>query len=268
MANITLHNFRPLASLQHLVESYWAFEQDADALVSHPHIVLPSPMPAVIVPYPLEGVARRAGLPSDTEWWCRQVAHERFELRGQPATGLFGVTFQPAGFYQLFGLSMASAGQAGQALTGHAAVFLRALSQRVAQVRTAPDRVAVAERLLLARLRCGEVSTPMEALATAVLVRHGQVSVDEMAAQSNLCRRQFERRFREVVGVAPKLFAEISRFRNVMTHLHSAPTINWQDVTHACGYFDQAHFIREFRRFAGKTPASYTQREFGPDAPA
>jgi AraC-like DNA-binding protein len=69
-----------------------------------------------------------------------------------------------------------------------------------------------------------------------------------------LSTRQFERRFDATVGLAPKLFCQIKRFTRVFQVL-GQPTADWVQIALACGYYDQAHLIRDCKRLSGRTPA-------------
>ena len=57
--------------------------------------------------------------------------------------------------------------------------------------------------------------------------------------------------------MAPKLFARVQRFQSVVGTVHAASEVDWSDIAAACGYFDQAHFIHDFRAFSGFTPGAY-----------
>jgi transcriptional regulator GlxA family with amidase domain len=81
----------------------------------------------------------------------------------------------------------------------------------------------------------------------------GFLSVGEMADRAALSPRQFERRFRQAVGIPPKLFSRMQRFQRVFGALEGA---GWADAAIECGYYDQAHLIRDFQEFAGKPPAA------------
>jgi AraC-like DNA-binding protein len=83
----------------------------------------------------------------------------------------------------------------------------------------------------------------------------GSMSVGALAEQAGLSARQFERRFRQAVGIPPKLFSRMQRFQRVFPALESADG-GWVDAAMRCGYYDQAHLIRDFREFAGKPPAA------------
>ena len=72
-----------------------------------------------------------------------------------------------------------------------------------------------------------------------------------------MSQRWFTERFRAEVGMTPKLFARVQRFQRVVQTIHPLAQVDWADVASACGYFDQAHFIHDFRAFSGFTPAAY-----------
>jgi len=57
--------------------------------------------------------------------------------------------------------------------------------------------------------------------------------------------------------MAPKLYARVKRFQAVVETVQTLRDVNWTDIAAACGYFDQAHFIHDFRAFSGFTPTQY-----------
>ena len=85
----------------------------------------------------------------------------------------------------------------------------------------------------------------------------GRVTIEDLVDASTLGRRQLERRFRDVVGLSPRLFANVLRLRSVFDALEANPAAGWTDAALAAGYFDQSHLIRDFRRFVGCTPAQF-----------
>ena len=85
----------------------------------------------------------------------------------------------------------------------------------------------------------------------------GQLSVEEFGERVGLSRKQLERKFVATVGTTPKTFARISRLLNVCHHLDRYRECTLTRLAHECGYFDQAHFIREFSVFTGFTPKAF-----------
>ena len=257
----------PSAPLQHVVDCYWVlYDDEADPAAPRQQAVLPSPLQSVSV------VCRQScSLTAHDGVQLHQLAegalllfpgNRRVSLCYQAPVRIFGVAFRPCGFYQLFGAALLATTDETRRPDGSPWRFGQELKRCVLAATDARQCVAGAEDLLLAGLESRAPQLPViGAIVAHVLERHGQVSVDEMAHHANLSRRQLERRFGEAVGVPPKMFAEISRFAHVVGLLHEQREANWQDLTHACGFFDQAHFIREFRRFAGEAPGSYFHRE-------
>ena len=93
------------------------------------------------------------------------------------------------------------------------------------------------------------------AYACSVLQRRPTATrVSQLADQAGMSARHFQRVFTNAVGVAPSRYVRLSRFIRAL-HLMAMPTLT--DVAHAAGYTDQAHFCRDFREFAGMTPADY-----------
>lgn len=77
------------------------------------------------------------------------------------------------------------------------------------------------------------------------------------------------KRFKTVVGVTPKRLARSYRFTSTVLAINVAAQIDWGNVAAEAGYFDQAHFVREFREFTGLTPTRYVEvrRRFPRDHP-
>jgi AraC-like DNA-binding protein len=86
---------------------------------------------------------------------------------------------------------------------------------------------------------------------------HGQLTVTELAAELRCSRKHLASRFREHVGLPPKLVARMLRFRRAADLLLERPELSLADVAFACGYYDQAHLDRDFRDFAQTTPTAY-----------
>ena len=82
----------------------------------------------------------------------------------------------------------------------------------------------------------------------------GNISIDKLAQVSCLSHKQFDRIFTELVGVHPKQFTKITRLQNVFRLLSEVDNQNLLDVAFLAGYYDQAHFSKEFKQFTGYTP--------------
>jgi methylphosphotriester-DNA--protein-cysteine methyltransferase len=89
-----------------------------------------------------------------------------------------------------------------------------------------------------------------------ILTAHGMVDIESVANSHAISRRHLEREFRKIVGLTPKYFARIIQFKYIFEAMQRKDNA-WVDVALNSGYFDQSHFIRNFREFTGESPAQY-----------
>jgi AraC-like DNA-binding protein len=119
-------------------------------------------------------------------------------------------------------------------------------------------RFALLDGAIGGRLEAGRPPSPGVAWAWGRLREtHGAVPIGALAVELGWSRRQLAARFREQVGIPPKLLARILRFERVVARLVHAPGERWAEVAYDCGYYDQAHLNRDFRAFAGSTPSAF-----------
>jgi AraC-like DNA-binding protein len=91
------------------------------------------------------------------------------------------------------------------------------------------------------------------------------LTVSEVTDKIGFSARHFNQIFRNRVGLTPKLFCRIRRLQQVLDLLSGKERVDWADIAITCGYFNQAHFMHDFRMFANCTPTEYlAQRGFHP----
>lgn len=109
---------------------------------------------------------------------------------------------------------------------------------------------------------------PSPSLVRAVTLAtrsHGLVRVDDLATTAGVSARQLERQFAVHVGLSPKRFLRILRFQEVIAALRDpgAMSAGWPDLAARHGFYDQAHFINDFKSFTGETPGAWEIDETG-----
>lgn len=83
------------------------------------------------------------------------------------------------------------------------------------------------------------------------------ISLETIQKQHHITERQLERKFMHHLGITPKLYQRILRFECALLQLSGPQTISLTDLAYACGYYDQAHFIKDFKAFSGFTPNQF-----------
>ncbi|MCU6711542.1 helix-turn-helix domain-containing protein [Paenibacillus sp. J5C_2022] len=81
--------------------------------------------------------------------------------------------------------------------------------------------------------------------------------IAELIDQIGISHRRFNQLFKAEVGMTPKRLNRLYRFQEVLRFVHSEENISWIDIAQACGYYDQAHFIKDFKSFSGINPSEY-----------
>lgn len=124
------------------------------------------------------------------------------------------------------------------------------------QVDGIDRKFRVLENWLMRRMR-DPGHHPAVALALEASIENPVWSSRDLAGCAGYSQRRFIELFRNEVGMRPKLFCRLRRFRAVVTALRSQSTADWARVALESGYFDQSHFIHDFREFSGVTPREY-----------
>jgi AraC-like DNA-binding protein len=167
-------------------------------------------------------------------------------LRPQRGSRVLGVRFHPHAAARALGFAMHDA-------TGRVLDLRDAAPGLVRRLETARQT----EDLRAVEAAFGAVPSPDPLVGEAVrqmVASRGAVDVARMARGLGVSLRQLERRFRQEVGLPPKLFCRIQRFQRVFQVIEGGRP-NWVDAAVQCGYYDQAHLIRDFKDFSGETPA-------------
>jgi AraC-like DNA-binding protein len=137
----------------------------------------------------------------------------------------------------------------------------------------APERarLAIIERELLRRLRASDAGATISEARTAASVAlvqraltaldgsGGALRVEQLAAGLGVSRQHLAAQFRQHVGLSPKLFARICRFRQATAAIKAArgAAPDWAQLALDCGYFDQSHLIHDFQEFAASAPERF-----------
>ncbi|MEX2125277.1 MAG: helix-turn-helix domain-containing protein [Woeseia sp.] len=166
-----------------------------------------------------------------------------------------GVQLRPGAAEALFGMPASEFTERHvrlEDLWGRSASLIR---DRLIEASDPQRQLRVLEAILSKRLPQPRALHP--AVAGALQQFASTRSVREAVRRSGYSHRGFVALFRRSVGLAPKRYARVLRFQNVLAECAANRDVAWADLAMKAGYSDQAHFNREFREFAGVTPESY-----------
>lgn len=169
-----------------------------------------------------------------------------------------GVSFKAGGAYRFLGLPLSELQNQVVSLDAIWGTFAAELRERLYAAPTIQARFALLEQFLLARL-C-EAPHGLKAVQYAVgeIARyHGALSIRELSNRMGLSQKHLITQFRQMVGCTPKELARLYRFAQVLEGIDPTQPVDWTLVAHQFCYYDQSHFIRDFRGFTGHTPTDY-----------
>jgi AraC-like DNA-binding protein len=169
-----------------------------------------------------------------------------------------GIHFRPGGAFPFLGVP------AGELQNRHVSLddlwgsYADEVHARVACAPTAEAKLRVLESALLERLSMPLDHHDAVSFALEQFSRPSTRTVSDVAGQIGMSSRRFADRFRDEVGLTPKLYCRVQRFQDALRRLHRPGSqMDLADLAYACGYFDQAHFNHDFRDFSGISPSEY-----------
>ena len=136
------------------------------------------------------------------------------------------------------------------------------LSERLLSAPSTGHQIELLSAYLLAQLSHNDSHPDRIAdYALSVMIESaGRIPLKTLHQTLNVSERSFERRFRQSVGISPKLFSRVCRFQAALRQLEANRYDRLSDVAFDNGYADQSHFIRVFKEFSGFSPYQYRQQ--------
>lgn len=181
------------------------------------------------------------------------------DLRATGDIGIFSVIFRPHGAMMFFSLPLNKLTDQSIALSDIAGKEASTLSEQIENSESNIERVHYIERFLLKKLLEKEYYDfkRINSVIHKIISSKGEITVDEMSYEACLSNKQLERKFSKYVGMSPKQYLKIVRFQKVLKTKELNPDLSLTSLAYDCGYYDQAHFIKDFKLIAGMTPKSF-----------
>lgn len=128
------------------------------------------------------------------------------------------------------------------------------LEEQLSEADAYADKIKVVEQFLLSRVNVVKPDMLVVQALNLIYERNGNIRITELSDLLNISQSPLEKRFRRVVGASPKKFASIVRLKHILKNNQKSSLTG---IGLDAGFYDQSHFIREFKRFTGESPDKY-----------
>ena len=129
------------------------------------------------------------------------------------------------------------------------------LEEKLCEAKTDHARINAVEGFLISRMTAREPDKLVLAALALIHQSKGNIRIKELTAKLNISQSPLEKRFRQTVGTSPKKFASIVRLKNAIAEYRPGTPLT--ALSYEAGFYDQAHFIKEFKMHTGDTPETF-----------
>lgn len=256
------YTIAPPPMLAKYVRYYWVLEADVLPGTEYIHRTMADGSAEMVFHY--KGMFDELDVDSQDSYAPAQLhaqtQHFRRFMVGE-SFGIFGVYLYPFAIPAFFSMPSAALSNHMPGLDDVIGGCGKILEEKMMLAKDNQQRVQLISAFLLEQLRKRSPHfTTMHTAVQGVIATKGMINVQQLASSYCLSPRQFERKFKELSGFSPKKYARIIRFQAALMeydHKHKSLT----DIAYECGYYDQSHFIHDFREFSGYHPKQYFSGE-------
>jgi len=242
----SVSQYSPSVDLIHFIEHYWVVCWDLRG--QEPYLQETLPHPSVHLVFERDN-SRIVG-----------VVKGRFSVLLQEQGAVFGVKFRPGAYYPFLKNSVSTITDRTVPFQDAFGMSSQALEQRIFSLESAEQMIPLAESFI--RERLPEPDTNVEFINTivqSIISDRSIVKVDDIVRRFPIHKRQFQNLFRQYVGISPKWIIQRYRLHEAVERMADGDIPDWSRLALDLGYYDQAHFIKDFKSIVGKSPETYTK---------
>jgi len=256
--------YNPHPDLEAVVKCYWILEVPADLDAPKQRIV---PDGCIEMAFILGDDIKR--FVTESEFVVQQRAvvigqiTEPFFIQPSGYVNTFAVRFYPYGFANFISTPLQDLANKETPIDKlFEADAANKLEQAIIQAADTKERIAIIESFLTHTLKSkSTINTIVKTTIDALEATSGSSPIKAILKNDPSQRRQLERNFSQQIGISPKQLGKIIRLQTALKMLLRNQTDKLSDIAYESEYYDQAHFIRDFKEFTGTTPADFIEDE-------
>ncbi len=182
----------------------------------------------------------------------RMSCHKDVQMR--KGSGCLAICFYPGVAHRFFQLPMSTLADTTTILNDLWGCMATEVEDRIANAASNTERVAIAEYYLLQKLTTSKADKQIEYSLQKIHRSAGSLSIADLIRDIGITQRHLSRKFQEHVGLSPKEYIKVNRFIQSLQYLKRYPACSLTEIAYESDYYDQAHFIRDYKTYTGYTP--------------
>lgn len=175
---------------------------------------------------------------------------------------VFSIRFRLGGTYPFFNIPVQLFANGFWSIADILGKDYKELEEQLYDAADDAERVQLADTFLLARLKFPDGHYDFARKCSQWLLSQTTMSVAETCRVFGTSYKSLERRFNQVIGMNPTELIKVRRFNNAVLAMYSCRYNSLTEVAYACGFYDQSHFIREFKQLSGCAPRQFLQEQY------
>jgi AraC-like DNA-binding protein len=180
------------------------------------------------------------------------------EIEPTGETKIFSARFQPGGLQRFIDFEVGELTGITKSVGEIWGDAGNALEKDIIGTPSDTEKIEILERFLAEKLNLSSrYDADAEYCVNQMIDTNGSASIEQIAAIMNIGKRQLERKFVAAVGLPPKMLARILRFQHTLQLIENHQFVSFTQVAYDGGFYDQAHFIKDFKQFTGLNPKKY-----------
>ncbi|MBI4931184.1 MAG: helix-turn-helix transcriptional regulator [Bacteroidetes bacterium] len=256
--------FKPNPSLADYVQLIWIMESENETEKYEKSQIMPDGIVEVIFHYeePFITHEQNGEKFKQPKGFAVSMMRKYIEIESDGKTGFISIRFFPWGAYHFFKEPIKYF--LDQTIDSEKLWKEQneKMLKKISSTSNHEEKINIVEDFLVEQLKENKQNDKqIDDAVKLIRTSKGQIPIEEIAEKVFLTKRTLERKFLETVGTSPKIFSRITRFLNICHHLEEHRNKTLTQLTYECGYYDQAHFIKDFREFSGFTPKEFFAKQ-------
>jgi len=139
---------------------------------------------------------------------------------------------------------------------------VKEIQEKICEANSNEKRISLIEHFLLNQFKNKNNQCYNDIrFAVSQMQSNNKISILNLASEVNMSKRNFERKFLDNVGLTPVFYNRIVRFQKAITLINQQNRLTFTELAYMSGYYDQSHFIRDFKQFYGQPPKEFNQNQ-------